>query len=176
MNLKALLRQLPTTAYVVGGAVLLLWGAWTANNYHQREIGRRDILTAQATHARDSLAKVLKAKDGQFRRDTVRIVRSIETIDTLIQHRVDTALVHQTDTVKITIREATAIQDTLRSCRSVLRECASIQSDLREMLKADTTIIQNLQKQMPGRLTPWRHRAEGAGVVIVVLKLSGLLR
>lgn len=156
-------------------ALLLSGGIVATYNHGQREIGRREVLTAQAVHARDSLARVLKAKDGQFQRDTVRIVRSIATVDTLIQRQIDTAVVHQTDTVKITVQEATAIQDTLRSCRSVVRDCADIQRDLRGMLRADSAIIKTLRASVPGAITPWRHRVEGGLVTFAVMKGLQLL-
>lgn len=175
MTIKDLFRQIPATAYLYAVLAAALVTGFSVFVHQQREKGRQEVLTAQANASRDSLAKLIKHKDEKFRRDTVRIVRSIETIDTLIEHRVETALVHQTDTVKITIREATAIQDTLRACRSVLRDCAGIQSDLRGMLRADTAIIRSLRASQPGRLAPWRHRAEGAAVVLAVLKLAGIL-
>ena len=50
MNIKALLKQVPATAYIVSWAIVILWGAWMANSYHQREIGKRDLLIA--THER----------------------------------------------------------------------------------------------------------------------------
>lgn len=150
-QISAFFRGLPLTVYAVVG-VLAAAGGWLAlNNAKQRAVGAEQVLTAQATYQRDSLSKVLKGKEAQFRRDTVRIFRSVETIDTLIQHRIDTAIVRQTDTVKITVREATAIQDTLRTCREGVRSCADIQRDLRGMLKADSAIIKSLRAQKPLR-------------------------
>ena len=163
MTLKALLRQIPSTAYlyaVLSVGAIGAYGAWSA---HQRQIGAERVLTAQAVSQRDSLAVVLKGKTATFRRDTVRIFRSIETVDTLIQHRVDTALVHQTDTVKITIREATAIQDTLKACRSLVRDCASIQADLRGFIRADSAIIRSLRAQVPSKARTLTEKILWAG-------------
>lgn len=171
MDLKALFRQIPSTAYLYAAlsvGALGVYGLWTAK---QRQIGRLEVLTAQAVNERDSLAKVLKGKTAQFQRDTVRVFRSVHTIDTLIQHRIDTALVRQTDTVKITVAEATAVQDTIRACRNTLRDCASIQADLRGFIRADSQIIRSLRQQMPSRLTPWRDRLLGAAAGFAVGRL-----
>ena len=161
-DLTRLAKQIPTAAYLYAalsvGAVGA-YGLWTA---HQRQIGRLEVLTTQATAQRDSLAIVLKGKVPQFQRDTVRIVRSVHTIDTLIQHRIDTALVRQTDTVKITVAEARAVRDTILACQQTIRDCASIQRDLWGVIRADSLIIRSLQTQMPGKLAPWRDRLLGA--------------
>ena len=176
MTLKALLRQIPSTAYLYAALSVGAVGAYAAWSAHQRQIGAERVLTAQAVSQRDSLAVVLKGKTATFRRDTVRVFRSIETVDTLIQHRVDTALVHQTDTVKITIREATAIQDTLKACRSLVRDCASIQADLRGFIRADSQIIRGLRQQVPSRLTPWKDRAIGAATMYALDRLAAALQ
>jgi hypothetical protein len=173
LRLLSALKRLPSTTYLYGALAVALWGAVAAYSAHQREIGRLSVLTAQATAQRDSLAAVLKVKERQFRVDTVRVFRSITTLDTLIQSRVDTAVVHQTDTVKITIHEATAIQDTLKACRSLVRDCAAIQADLRGFIRADSAIIRNLRRQLPSKLTPWRDRAIGAivgGAIMAVAR------
>jgi len=173
MNARALLRQVPATAYLYGLLAVAIVGGIATYTHQQREKGRQEVLTAQAVHARDSLAVLLKAKGGKFRVDTVRVFRSITTLDTLIQSRVDTAIVHQTDTVKITIREAVAIQDTLKACRSLVRDCADIQDDLRGFIRADSAIIRSLRRQMPSQLAPWRDRLIGAivgGAIVAVAK------
>ncbi len=163
INWLTLARSVPTTAYVIAGCGALLFAAYTANNAHQRAIGAEQALTAQAVHQRDSLAAVLKVRDAKFRVDTVRVFRSITTLDTLIQSRVDTAIVHQTDTVKITVKEATAIQDTLKACRSLVRDCADIQTALRGFIKADSAIIRTLRAQQPSKARKWLGMAISAG-------------
>jgi hypothetical protein len=162
MNVKALLRQVPSAAYLYGLLAVAGLGAVKLCLHQQREIGRAEVREENANAARDSLAKLIAHKDAKFRVDTVRVFRSITTLDTLIQHRVDTALVHQTDTVKITVREAVAIQDTLKACRSLVRDCADIQNTLRAFIHQDSLTIRSLRRQMPSKLTPWRDRALGA--------------
>ncbi len=140
--------------------------------HQQREIGRAEVREENANHARDSLAKLITAKAAKFRVDTVRVFRSITTLDTLIQSRVDTAIVHQTDTVKITIKEAVAIQDTLKACRSLVRDCAAITDDLRAFIKQDSLTIRNLRRQMPSKLAPWRDRLIGLGAGALIGRLT----
>lgn len=176
MNIKGLLRQVPATAYLYAALGAAVVAGYAGFVHQQRDIGRRDVLTAQANASRDSLAKLIRHKDAQFARDTVRVFRSVATVDTLIQRWIDTALVQRTDTVTLTVHEATAIQDTLRACRSLVRDCISLQRDLRGMLRADSQIIRTLRAGQSHALTPWRHRLEGGLVVLGVLKLTGVVR
>lgn len=176
MNVRALLKNVPSQAYIYGTVAVMLVAGYNMWAAHLREDGRTEVVTHQAEVSRDSLAKLIKHKDPKFARDTVRIIRSIATVDTLIQHRIDTAVVHQTDTVKITVAEATAIQDTLRTCRSVVRDCASIQTDLRGMLRADTAIIRGLRRSQPSALTPWKDRLIGGAIIEGLHRLAAALK
>lgn len=172
MTLRALLKQLPTTAYLYAALSVGAVGVYTAWAAHLKQIGAERVLTAQATAQRDSLAAVLKIKERQFRVDTVRVFRSITTLDTMIQSRVDTAIVHQTDTVKITVREATAIQDTLKACRSLVRDCAAIQTALRGFIKADSAIIRTLRAQQPSTARKWLGMAISASAGYAIGRLQ----
>jgi hypothetical protein len=164
MNLRALFKQVPATAYLYGLIAVAVVGGVKLYTHQQREIGRSEVREENANHARDSLAKLISHKDAKFRVDTVKVFRAITTLDTLIQHRVDTALVHQTDTVKITVTEAGAIQGELKACRSLVRDCAAITDDLRAFIHQDSLTIRNLRRQMPSKLTPWRDRLLGAAL------------
>lgn len=82
-----------------------------------------DAITAQADTAQRALTASLDSAKSVVRHDTTRVFRSIAHVDTLIQRRIDTAVVHQTDTVKITVAEAKATQDTIRACSNLLNVC-----------------------------------------------------
>ena len=102
-------------------ALAALW--WKARLASERELAVRSMRIEALQKSADSLVLVGDSLRIKYKRDTVRIVRSVFTVDTLVQSRIDTAIVHQTDTVKITVREAVAIQDTIRACLSIVRTC-----------------------------------------------------
>lgn len=87
MNIKALLKQVPATAYIVSGAIVILWGAWMANSYHQREIGARNAELRLSRQAEDSLKRDIKiarkareAAEAKAARDSVALLASRQSV------------------------------------------------------------------------------------------------
>jgi hypothetical protein len=142
-----------------GLALLLGAGGFASFVHQQRVIGAREVELRLTKLHSDSVTLALKAKTTQFIRDTIRIFRSTHTIDTLLEHRIDTAIVQHTDTVKLTVQEAQATRDTIRACRETLRNCADIQRDLRLLLRDDTVTIRVLRARIPTGVKQWAERA-----------------
>lgn len=130
----------------------------------ERQIGK--IQLAMADDVRVVAAERARGDsiDRQFRVDTVRTFRSIATIDTLIQTRIETAIVRQTDTVWITIREAVAIQDTLRACRATVVTCAEGWASAQRENAALQAQTRRLEALVPSKVGNWLRCGVGAGL------------
>ncbi len=126
--------------------VVALYLGWRTE---ERRIGARDLATQNAERAVDSLNKQLATDRRVFVTDTVRVLRSTRTVDTLLEHRVDTAIVHHSDTVKITVKEAVAIQDTIKACTAVVISCGVLRA--REQQRGDSlqSVVNLLKKASP---------------------------
>src|SRR3990167_6756621 len=143
-----------TKVLLVVVTALVIFAYWEG-----RQVGAARVELKSLQHADDSLREVLASREEKFRVDTVRIFRSITTVDTLLQHRIDTAIVHQTDTVKITITEAKATQDTIRACRLLVSDCAAgwnVEKELNTNLRGQ---IRVLEKSRPSQVSIWAWRA-----------------
>jgi hypothetical protein len=104
--------------------VALVAGGWFASyTREQREIGRRDLLLAQAradvasaSRRADSLAKV-------YRVDTVRLTRLLQRWDTLYARVTDTVTLARTDTVRVPVQVLVTADSTIRACHAVVATC-----------------------------------------------------
>lgn len=171
MNLRALFRQLPATAYLyalLAAALLSLYAGWA---HYQREIGRRDILTALARAELRDAKRQIDSLGKVYRVDTLRLTRYRLKTDSLTT----TVELWKHDTVRVVEYVARA-NSTIRVCTQALATCdAMVGAERRGRIAAETD-ARLLRRAMPGRLTPWRHRAEGAVVAGVIIWLSGRAR
>ena len=159
VNIRSLLSHVPQKAYIISGAIVILWGAWTANNYHQREIGKRDLLIAQhertnadLRHQADSLSKV-------YRTDTLRLTKIRRVTDSL------TVTVDQWkhDTVKVVEYVAKA-DSTIKVCSLALQTCEQRVSVAQRGWDGARDEIKLLKASMPSPAKKWLYGLAGVGV------------
>lgn len=157
-GLTQALQRIPSVAYLYAVLGVAVIGAWQANNYHQREIGKRDLLIASAErtnatlrHQADSLAK-------QYRVDTVRFRVTKTRVDTLTQ-TVDN---WKTDTLKVV--EYVAKADTaIKACSMALLTCEQRVGIAQAGWDNARKEIANLKKATPSKAKPWLYGAIGLG-------------
>lgn len=146
-------------AWGIAGVVVLIVGIWV----HDRTVAERALWEARDKVRAvqiDSLVKegdVLKAK---FKVDTLRLFKRIATTDTLLQTRIDSAIVQHTDTVKISVREAAELDTTIRSCKETVLSCARRADNAEAQTAIWRARFEDLSGQQPGYLR--RH----IGVVV----------
>lgn len=182
MNLRSMFRQLPATAYLyalLAASLLSLYAGWA---HYQREIGRRDILTAQAKAgeqaARDSLAILNKVQKPQTaaavkwrtKWDSTGLRQLQYTLDSLKALGVPKPEIIQ---VLVPVSTLATANTAITACTLALQTCDQRVGMAQRGWDRAEDRIKLLEKQMPGRLTPWRHRAEGA---LVAEGLRALLR
>lgn len=154
--------KLPPIAYLI--LLVALMGAYTGWRQYERRVGALQVMVQDDVRVAKALRLRADSLERRFRVDTVRVFRSIATIDTLVQHRIDTAIVHQTDTVKITVREAQAIQDTIRACKVLVSDCATLaktRAEQIDVLRAENDKIRSLT---PSTARLWLDRILYAGI------------
>ncbi len=98
MNVKAWLRQVPTTAYLYGVLAVAVVGGVSTFTYQQRQIGARNAELRQSRAAEDSLAREVKqakaarlAAEAVARKDSLALVESRRKI-VLVSARTDSAV------------------------------------------------------------------------------------
>lgn len=166
-NVRALLKNVPTTAYIISGAIVILWGAWTANNYHQREVGKRDLLIAQhertnadLRHQADSLSKV-------YRTDTLRLTTYRLKLDTLTT----TVELWKHDTLEV-VQYVQQADSTVKVCSLALATCEQRVAVAQRGWDGARDEIALLKRQMPSPAKKWLYGALGVGVGYVAGRLQ----
>ena len=120
MNVRALLRQVPSAVYLYAVLGVAVIGGYNVFVHQQREIGKRDLLIAQhertnadLRHQADSLSKV-------YRTDTVRLTKIRRVTDSLTvtvdQWKHDTLKV--VEYVDSTVVERKACDDARLTCEA----------------------------------------------------------
>lgn len=163
INWRALLSKIPTTVYLVAGAVAL-FASWLAiNNQNQRAIGKRDIqihqyevANAALRHEADSLAKV-------YRVDTLRLTRLKLRTDTLTQ----TVERWKHDTLEV-VRYVVQADSTIKACGKALSVCEARAGVAERGWAGARDEIRVLKAQMPGRGQRWQDRAVGLAAGLIV--------
>ncbi len=166
------LRSVPTTAYLIAGGVTLLLAAYTANNAHQRQLGREQVLTAQA---RSDAAKWRRTADSlakAYHIDTVRATKWKTKWDSTglrqLERVVDSlkALgVAKPESVPVLVPVGTlATADTaIKSCTKALATCDQLVGAERQRAIAAQREIAALKAQMPSKARKWLGMALSAG-------------
>lgn len=163
MNIKALLKQVPATAYIVSGAIVILWGAWMANSYHQREIGKRDLLIATHERTNADLRRSFDSASKQYRVDTVRVRVTKTRMDTMTV----TVESWKTDTLRVV--EYVAKADTaIRACVKALLTCDERTAIAQRGWDGTRSEIALLKKSIPSSSKKWLYMATGIGAGYVV--------
>lgn len=138
---------IPLKVYAVAGGLLLAGGAVGWYNHTQREIGATRVLLAQSHAQLDSLAKLARQVEVQFRTDTIRLRKLESHTDTL--H--DSVLVHLTDTVRVK-EYIVAADSTIKVCRVTLADCALGWDTAKRQVTVLTDQVRILEHQRPSLL------------------------
>ena len=156
--MKALLKRIPSAAYLYAVLGVALIGAYQGWAYQMRERGKLELRIAQhertnATlrHEADSLAKV-------YRVDTVRF-RVIRTqVDTLTR----TVENWKTDTLKV-VEYVTKADSTIRVCSLALQTCEQRVAVAQRGWDGARKEIAILKANYPSKARPWLYGAIGLG-------------
>lgn len=98
------------------------------------------------------------------KRDTLRLFRSITHTDSVIQHIVDTAVVHHFDSVFVPVRVLVQADSELKACRETVRDCVRLEQDLRKQLAVKDSIARVVKAEQPSRLIPHTGVGVAAGL------------
>lgn len=162
-RLLALLKRVPHAAYLYAVLGVAMIGAWQANNYHQREIGKRDSLIATAERTNEQLRKAQDSLAKQYRVDTVRF-RVIRTqVDTLTR----TVENWKTDTLKV-VEYVTKADSTIKSCVQALQTCderVGVATRGWNNARAENAL---LKASFPSKTKPYVYGAIGVGIGYLV--------
>jgi hypothetical protein len=157
--------------------VLATGGALATYNHYQREIGRRDILLAQADTAHRAAMRQADSLAKAYRPDTVRLTKWRTKWDSTglrrLEHTLDSlqrlGVAHpETVTVEVPVSDLVTADTTIRACTMALRTCEQRVGAERDGRLAAERQVKLLEQQLPGAFTPWRHRAEGAVAGVLV--------
>lgn len=155
-------------ALLLGSGFVAYW------NHTQREIGRRDILLAQArletknaSHRADSLATVYKV-------DTIRLTKLKTRFDTSFVRLVDSIPVERriTDTIRVPVQVLVEAKEAITACTDALRTCEQRVAVERQRAEGFASQLKIVQAQQPGFLSVWIPRLGmlGAGYAVAKLK------
>jgi hypothetical protein len=176
-RLLALLRQVPTTAYLIAGLLTAAGGWFAMNNAHQRALGAERILTAQARASGDTARAEVKRLSKVLPPQIAAAGKTRIKWDT-VKAGIDTAWLHDTIPVPVeVVRTVVLSADTaIKACTEALNTCQALVGAQRRRAEAAETDAKLAWRQVPSKLSPWLRRGEGAAVVLVVLKVAGLLK
>lgn len=159
--------------YLLASGVLV--GAYVSWSHQEREIGKRDLLLAQSTHALDSLKRRSDSLNVAFRVDTVRLTRLLHRWDTvqvsLRELHVDT--LRRTDTVKVTVQTLIVADSTIKSCAAALWTCeqrVGLANARATQWQTEATALRRLQ---PSEFGTWTKHGIAAYVGVQVGCLIG---
>ncbi len=145
-----------TATKVLVGVVLLLLGL---AYWEGREAGIAKTELASLRARGDSLQGVADSLQRVFRVDTVKLTKLLVRSDTILQHQLDTAFVHHTDTVKVTVQEIKQEQATLLACRETVTACTAGWENEKKTTINLKEQITTLNRSKPGVVSTWLWRA-----------------
>ncbi len=166
--MNAFWKQLAAKVAPYLGVALVAGGWFATYTREQREIGRRDLLLANAradvataSQRADSLARA-------YRVDTVRLTRLVQRWDTLYAQLTDTLTLARTDTVRVPVQMLVTADSTIRACRAVVFTCE--QRVAAEGARADAfaTQVQLLRKSRPSGVRTWAERSVWVAVGVEI--------
>jgi hypothetical protein len=151
------------------GAVVLVFALYLGWRNYERRIGKLELETASLNKENANLRGVIASDSVALaKRDTVKLFARIDTGHTIIQRLIDTAVVHHTDTVKVTVERLVTIDSTLKACRDTARDCAKLATDRGRRIAVLDSLVGVLKASQPGFLSKYGGRAVwgivGAGV------------
>ncbi len=162
MNVKALLRQVPMTAYLYGVLAVAVVGGIAEYNHLQREIGKREVMLSQAEHERVAARMRADSLEKVYRVDTLRLTRLKTVWDTTYQRLTDTLKL--TDTVKVPVKVLVLADSSIKACTMALQTCDQRVGAERQRREAAEKEIGLLKASYPSKAKPWLYGALGVGV------------
>lgn len=161
--------QVQLVAAVV--SVALTSGAVAAYNHGQREIGRRDIMLAQTRADLQQARRLADSLEKVYRVDTLRLWRTVRALDT----QTVTVERWKHDTLEV-VRYVQRADSAVNACTLAVGTCEQRVGAERAGRVAAERQVKVLEASLPGTLTPWRHRLEGAALAAGSVWLAGRLR
>lgn len=159
MNVKALLRQIPSAAYLYAVLGVAVIGGYNVFVHQQREIGKRDLLIAQHERTNEQLRKAQDSLAKVYRTDTVRLTRYRLRVDSLTT----TVELWKHDTVKV-VEYVTKADSTIRVCSQALLTCEQRVGVAQKGWDNARAEIAKLKSATPSRARPWLYGAAGVGL------------
>ena len=166
-GLTLALRRIPSAAYLYGVLAVAVFGAYQGWAYHQREVGKRDLLIAQAEQENATLRAREDSLAKAYRVDTLRLWRTVRALDTLtvsVDH-------WKTDTLKV-VEYVGKADSTVKACTLALGTCEQRVAVAQKGWDNARREIATLKASFPSKLSPWRHGAIGAilgaGAVLLI--------
>ena len=156
------------------GMVVLLASLFVA---HERAIGARDA-ELKSLHAENAALQVVIAADSTalVRIDTVKVFRRVVQTDTVLQHLIDTAVVHHTDTVTVTREVLVEAKAALDYTKDVADACCKLAHDYKARNAVLDSTVKAMLKNQPLKVKPWVDRAEGAGACVAAVWAAGKIK
>lgn len=159
ISVKALLKQVPTAAYLYAALGLAVIGAYNGWAYHQREIGKREVqLVAAAADLRDAKREIERLA-SQYRVDTVRFTSYRLRTDTMTT----TVELWKRDTIRV-VEYVTKADSTIRVCAAALQTCEQRVGAVTRALDASERANRILKQSFPSPAKPWLYGVAGIGV------------
>lgn len=159
MNVKALLKNVPSTAYIYATVALLVVGAYNGWAYHIRQDGKRDLLIAQHERTEKQLRHDADSLRGVYRTDTLRLTKYRLRTDSLTT----TVELWKHDTLRVV--EYVAKADTaIKACVQALQTCdqrVAVAQRGWDGARAENAL---LKKNQPSRATPYVWGIAGIGI------------
>lgn len=162
--LLALLRKLPVTVYLYAVIALGVVAGYASFVHTQREIGRREVLLAQAETARREAVHRADSLEKAFKRDTVIFNKWRTRWDTIVH--TDSQWIHDTLPVPVkVVKELVYVADTtIKACTQALNTCNQRVGAEKTARLAAEEEVKILKKSIPSTFTIWRDRTIAAAI------------
>jgi len=148
----------------IAGLVLVV-GALLAMRAHERQIGALEERNAGLLERNRALS-VFIVKDEQLlaHKDTVKVFRQVAIVDTVLQHIIDSAIVHHHDTVTVTREVLVEAKAALDSTAGVATVCCQLARDWKAKWATTDSLYKNVLKLQPSAWAPHLGVGVAAGL------------
>ncbi len=160
--------------YVGGGILVALGLALAALVAHERVVGARDA-EIENLKAHGLAQDTVIALDAQrlAKIDTVKVFRQVVKSDTVLQHLIDSSIVHHTDTVTVTREVLIEAKAALDSTKKTADACCLLARDYKARWAIADSTVKELMKKVPSAGKPWIDRGEGVLACAGAIWLAG---
>ena len=158
MNVTALLKRIPSQAYIYAVIAAMLISGYNMWAYHMQEVGKRDLLIAQHERANSDLRRQADSLAKVYRTDTLRLTKWRLRTDTMTT----TVELWKRDTLRV-VEYVTKADSTIRVCAAALQTCEQRVGVAQRGWDGARAEIALLKKQMPSKGQKWLWGAIGVG-------------